>query len=237
MIEFAIILPIFLLVIGAAIDLGRLFFAYVATENAAKEGAMYGATNPRCNQTGPGCVDPGTVRWHVEQELTGVGSVTHTAVCLRGGAPIALSACVEGDTYRVTVSHTFALVTPILTPIVGPDLDVASRATSLVINKAFDPNATPIALPTPTPTPAPTATPSPGPSGSAGPTPTPTATPAPCTVPNFIGARRNDAQGMWLGARFTGSLTASGNGNYVIRSQTLPAGTSQPCSSSITVGP
>ena len=149
LVEFAIILPVFILVIGGALDLGRLFFAYVSTENAAKEGAMYGATNPRCDAPKRECTDPNTVRWHVVNELTGIGSVTHTAECLRGTAAIAVESCQEGDTYRVTVTHTFSLLTPILTPILGGTLDLQSAASATVFNSAFDPDAQPIAVPQP----------------------------------------------------------------------------------------
>src|SRR6476659_4703004 len=48
MVEFALILPVMLLLVAAAVDLGRLFFAYVAVENAAKEGVLYGARHPLC---------------------------------------------------------------------------------------------------------------------------------------------------------------------------------------------
>ncbi|MFN2484625.1 MAG: TadE/TadG family type IV pilus assembly protein [Candidatus Limnocylindria bacterium] len=236
LVEFAIILPVFLLVVGAAIDLGRLFFAYVATENAAKEGAMYGSTNPRCDRVRQGCVDPGTVSWHIQQELTGVPSATHTAECLRGGTPVPMDVCDEGDAYRVTVSHSFALLTPILTPILGNSLQLTSRAVSLVVNEAFDPNATPIILPTPTP--EPTAAPSATASPSASPSAAPSATPSPCTVPTFAGVRKNDAQAKWSNAGFTTRVQfASGSGNYVINTQSLQSGSGQACSASITVGP
>ena len=38
-----------LLLLAAAIDLGRLFYLYVAVENAAKEGAFFGARYPLCD--------------------------------------------------------------------------------------------------------------------------------------------------------------------------------------------
>ena len=42
-VEFALVLPILLLLLAATIDFGRLFYLYVAVNNAAKEGALYGA--------------------------------------------------------------------------------------------------------------------------------------------------------------------------------------------------
>jgi hypothetical protein len=70
-------------------------------------------------------------------------------------------------------------------------------------------------------------------------TPPPTATGVPmCTVPNFIGKKWNDAAGTWSGAGFTGAVVnGGGSSNFTINTQSLPAGTSEPCSSSITLGP
>jgi hypothetical protein len=75
-------------------------------------------------------------------------------------------------------------------------------------------------------------------------TPSPTNTPLPtptiqmCTVPNFNGVTisGNTAQNSWTNAGFTGSFTKHDHSSgSTIRSQSLAAGSSQPCSSSITV--
>ena len=46
LVEFAIVLPVFLLLLVAAVDVGRVFFTYIDANNAAREGAAYGAANP-----------------------------------------------------------------------------------------------------------------------------------------------------------------------------------------------
>ena len=246
----------FLLLVGAGLDLGRLFYAHIAMENAAKEGALLGASNPRCNADGKaGCEDPNTVSWHVRQDLTGVEGVTESTTCLHEGAEVSVDTCKPGDSYRVRVQHEFRLVTPILRPIFGEEMSIEAEAVSTVVNLAFDPTATPIILPTPTPTPAPTPpptpVPTPGPTLPPGETPTPaptggptpSPTPAPtsvtsCQVPNLVGTRKNDADDAWSAARFTGGLTVlDGSGNYTIGTQSLSAGSLVPCSSSMTVGP
>lgn len=59
-----------------------------------------------------------------------------------------------------------------------------------------------------------------------------------CTVPSFNGVKRNDAQTAWSGAGFTGTVSnGSGapSGNYTINTQSIVAGTSVPCNSSIQV--
>ncbi len=47
-IELAFGMVILILLIGGLIDLGRSFLILVAVENAAGEGALYGATHPEC---------------------------------------------------------------------------------------------------------------------------------------------------------------------------------------------
>ncbi|HEY3227977.1 MAG TPA: TadE/TadG family type IV pilus assembly protein [Roseiflexaceae bacterium] len=72
------------------------------------------------------------------------------------------------------------------------------------------------------------------------PTPTLAPTPTPCvkTVPNFNNTLWNNAAGTWSGAGFTGAVVnGGGSSNFTINTQSLPAGTSEPCSSSITLGP
>lgn len=169
LVELAIVLPILLVIVGAAVDLGRLFQAQVSIENAAREGAFFGARNPRCDVAKPGCSDPGTVDWHIRNELPGIAITTPAITCLDGltGAAKSVTACVEDDTYRVTVGHQFNLLTPLLAPILGDQLVLSSTSTSLILNEAFDPNATPIPLPSGSgsPSTAPSAPPSAPPAG------------------------------------------------------------------------
>ncbi|HEX2362891.1 MAG TPA: PKD domain-containing protein [Jiangellaceae bacterium] len=59
-----------------------------------------------------------------------------------------------------------------------------------------------------------------------------------CTVPSLNGVRRNDAQGVWTGAGFTGTVSdvpGAPSGNYIINYQSITAASQVPCSSSVTV--
>lgn len=46
LVEFALVLPLLLLLVFGAVDLGRLFHAYITISNAAREGARYGIIYP-----------------------------------------------------------------------------------------------------------------------------------------------------------------------------------------------
>ncbi|MGZ9275616.1 MAG: TadE/TadG family type IV pilus assembly protein [Candidatus Limnocylindrales bacterium] len=148
LVEFALVVPILLLIFAGIADFGRAFYAYVAVENAAKEGAFFGSRTPLCSDAGvPGCADPNNVVWRVRNELKDQGirdlggaELTPTVDCLApNGTPRSnMRDCAEGDTYAVALSYPFRLLTPILGSIIG-DLDLATTSHAVVLNLAFDP--------------------------------------------------------------------------------------------------
>ena len=148
MVEFALVVPILLLVFAGAADLGRAFYAYVAIENGVKEGAFYGARAPLCtDDTSAGCGNPRNVEWRVRNELENLKNpdgtdLTPTVECLdqvSGTAHLSMTDCASGDTYKVTLSYPFKLLTPILGDILGGTLDLNADSSAVVLNLAFDP--------------------------------------------------------------------------------------------------
>lgn len=71
LVEFALVLPMLLVLIVSAIEIGRLFFTKIVVTNAAREAAYYYAVNPSGH-------DPGTLQTraaqaaHAEAENSGV---------------------------------------------------------------------------------------------------------------------------------------------------------------------
>lgn len=114
LIELTLVLPFLLLIMVAALDLGRAYYVYVALTNAAREGARYGASNPS-NDSG--------VRSRVQKEvensnLSIPGGQIPAPVCyeyVEGstdfGASISCDAAGSGDYIVVTVNYPFRLVT------------------------------------------------------------------------------------------------------------------------------
>ena len=144
MVEFALVLPIMLLLLAGAIDLGRLFYAYVAVENAAKEGALFGSRSPLCDDNiNVNCGDPNNVVWHVHNEATNIGGQFSVNVACRtpaGALVTPINDCLDGYTYQVTVSYPFRLITPILSSIVNQTVTLRSESQATVISDAFDPS-------------------------------------------------------------------------------------------------
>ncbi len=149
LVEFVLILPIMLVLLGVAVDFGRLFYTYVAVENAAKEGALVGARSPLCNQVGAsGCGNPNNVKWHVENEApnlvdgSGNSLLSSTVACRRPDGTLvqAISDCLDGDTYQVEVSAAFRMVTPLVSSFLPSDFTLKKMAQATVITDAFDPS-------------------------------------------------------------------------------------------------
>jgi hypothetical protein len=205
LVEFALIVPIMLVLAGGALDLGRLFYARVSIENAAREGAFFGSTNPRCDTAVRSlCDNPGTVDWRVRNEATGLTGLTVNFACSDAGTPVTVTSCGAGHTYEVSVSTDFDFVTPLLVPLLGDGLVLEARASAVVLNEAFDPAA------------------SPEPMGSLPPL---------CTVPDMVGMERNPAHDAWIAAGFVQqNLTWPGmSAQEIVADQSLPAGNEDPC--------
>jgi hypothetical protein len=114
----------------------------------------------------------------------------------------------------------------------------AAPTATIGANDTAEPIFVPPHLSTPTPRPAPTLVPTPTP--SLGPTPTLAPTPTPelmCTVPSLINVQSSSAQVHWLNAGFTGTVIFEPPvpPAYKIVWQSLTAGTSELCTSGITV--
>ncbi len=189
LVELALILPVLLLLLAGAVDLGRAWYSQITITNAAREGALEAGMNPDSYAAGQPCSDSNRVVCRAVREAEGsfievdAADVTMTCsvACTEGtaGAPNTASVRVEGE---------FSLVTPILTWLFGGTTVTIDATATATISMTPTIGAIPITTPTPSPTPsaspAPTPTPSPGgPSASPTPSPTPTPTPTPCTVP------------------------------------------------------
>ena len=236
MVEFAIVLPLLVVLLVMAIDFGRVFFGWVGLHNAARIASDYAARTadswpaPAGGSIGAQARD----RYYdlVIGDLTAVNcspdpnaDVAWTA----GDIPVPSFANPDGSTSgdvkepgdhaHVTLTCSFGLVTPLAEAILGGRVQLSADA-FFAINGATAVNF-PTAIPLPTPTPVPT--PPPGPTD--------------CTLVNYVGLSPNAAENLWDGALFTGAFnkTQPGNG-WTIGSQSLAPG-SHPCGSSITVSP
>jgi len=233
LVEFAISLPVVLLMILFGVDFGRVFVGWISLTNAVREAASFAALNPTA-WTAPG--NPAVVTEYRRLITAEAANINCT---LPGTLPDPTfpNGTDIGSPAVVAITCQFSLITPLISNILGSPIPVSASSSfpvrSGTINGTPTGGGLPSAGATAIPTPSQLPTQSPIPTPSAAPTPVPT-----CTVPDFLNVNTSQATNKWTAAGFTANNLAFSPlvpPNYKIKSQTTSAGTSLPCSSSITV--
>ena len=215
-VEFALVIPAFLLIVMFAIDFGRAFLGWVNLQNAARIGANYASLHPTANWSSAS--DPDRIKY-----LALVTDDIATTNCPVPSVTMpTFSSTMIGGNATVALDCRFSIITPFISAVLPNPLTMSASAVFAVRSGTYGSVV-------PTSTPAPTATPAP--------TPTPVATPCVANAPQLIGQTKNSAAGLWSTAGFTGGATTlPPNVNYVIGTQDKVAGQSYPCSATVTVG-
>ena len=129
LVEFALVLPVFFLLMFGIIDGGRVVFANNNMAQAARNVARIAST--ACFQTTPACsTASGPIKTAISSQGTGGVSPTWTVQCINpttNAAPTGSGGdfCKVGYHIRVSVSASFGFVTPIASSM-GP-VTIASR--------------------------------------------------------------------------------------------------------------
>jgi Flp pilus assembly protein TadG len=105
LLEFALILPVLLIVLAGVLDLGRLYYSYIAVTDAAAEGATYAAMHPEVSERDE-------VFQRTQEASRGLVQIDNSMVevdcpSVASGAPV-----------TVTVSYSFTVATPLINVIV-----------------------------------------------------------------------------------------------------------------------
>jgi len=133
--EFALVLPVLLLLILGVADLGRAVYAYNTIANAARTGARVAIVD---QNLGSDCVaNPGVAKCAAANQAVALGilstsvTVTFRAYDLSAAcSPIAIGCVAE-----VTVPYTYTAVTPVISALVG---SITMSSTSRVpVERAF----------------------------------------------------------------------------------------------------
>jgi Flp pilus assembly protein TadG len=111
LVEYALLLPIFLLLVMAIVDLGRATYYYSAIHNSAREGARYGVIHPD---------DPAGIETVVLTKSVGLNPAFMTITTVLP----------DEETIQVTVTFQFRVVTPLVGALIGSnEVTLGSRAT------------------------------------------------------------------------------------------------------------
>jgi Flp pilus assembly protein TadG len=105
LVEFALVLPMLLLLVLAAMDIGRLFYMKMVITNAAREGANYLAYYPK-DEFDNGCANTYTA-------ITNEGDSSGIQIDLDEDVPTPAccsSLCVSGNQVEVTINKEIDLI-------------------------------------------------------------------------------------------------------------------------------
>lgn len=114
LVEFALVIPIFLFIVFAFIDMGRLVYINNALAEGAREGARWGSVDSRTNSLAKRTV----VGTNAANSLVAVPDPTVSVTCAEGDG-IAGTTCGTGDVLVVQIDSPVTMLTPILAQIVG----------------------------------------------------------------------------------------------------------------------
>jgi PKD repeat protein len=136
-VEFALIMPVFLLLLLLAVDFGRLYFSRIELTNAAREGAAFGASSP---------TDLASIAGHARLETSSQAQRGETAIAVSAtcadaaGATLACSQATggpgAGNRITVNVTERFTFLTPFVNGFFNDDFTMAASATAGVLGYA-----------------------------------------------------------------------------------------------------
>lgn len=125
LVEFALAIPIFLILVFGLIDVGRLVYVNNAISQGAREGARYGSVQGRSQDA----ADRTAVASYTVGVMAAVPAPTVTVTCEVNGA--AVSSCGTNDLLVVNVTSPVAMFTPLIGQLVGT-VNVSSTAKVMV---------------------------------------------------------------------------------------------------------
>jgi len=161
LLEFALVLPILLIIISGIVDMGHAMLLWSNLSNAAREGSRYGAANPGDTL--------GIIQAVRSKIVTIRADDVHVAIAYDDGVfghNVNLSETIPGD-YRVIVtpSYSYQPMTPFINRIL-PSMTVSFVSARTIVGSGGESapwqDSAPTSPPLPTPTFTPTATPNPG---------------------------------------------------------------------------
>lgn len=125
-VEFALVLPLFVLIIFGLVDLGRAVYVNNSLAEAAREGARYGSVQARAYDA----TRRAAVADWIEDQMEAVPNPVVTVECTPSSPALG---CTVNDILVVTVSSDLEMITPLIGGIVGP-LALEGRSEVIVNN-------------------------------------------------------------------------------------------------------
>lgn len=121
MVEFAICLPLLMILVSGVMDLGRVFVLHESLQNAAREAGAFAAGHPGQQKAAAGaCVDPANADWRGTAEGKAAGNpltfaYSPSVPCTTDPAVLTAANLAPGQPLRVKVTTTMRTLMPLYT--------------------------------------------------------------------------------------------------------------------------
>lgn len=132
----AILGTVLIALLAGVLDLGRLYFAYLALQDAAEEGAAYGSVHPLrwCADDaacpGKANANPNNITFRARSESPS-GLITWDTAAVTVTAPNTA----PGNPITVTMTYEYKLLTPVIGTIVGSQtLPLQATAVAVILS-------------------------------------------------------------------------------------------------------
>jgi PKD repeat protein len=136
LVEFALILPIILLLTAIALDFGRVYLGYVNLQNMARIGANFAANNPTAwSETGAAAQ---AAQLKYQKQILADANANNCHLPLVAGVETAPPPTFTdsdgdgkpgfGDTVKVSLSCNFGVITPFIATVVGGNVQVSASS-------------------------------------------------------------------------------------------------------------
>lgn len=120
LVEFALVVPLLMLIAFGVLDLGRLYHAAVTVTNATREGARYGTLNPAD-------MDGVILRTQEEAQNSGIDLTDPATSTIE---VTCTDTCTSRSTIRVAVTYDFRLIVAMVFP--SPTIEIV-RFTEMMV--------------------------------------------------------------------------------------------------------
>ncbi len=126
LLEFALVVPVFLLMVFGIIDFGRAIVSYALLSNSAREGARAGIF--------PGSFSPpgqqdAEIRAAVNSQTLFMGTIPSGDITI---TPASQASRTSGGTITVAVTYAFTPITPLVSNVVGSTITMTAQSTMLI---------------------------------------------------------------------------------------------------------
>jgi Flp pilus assembly protein TadG len=133
LVEFALLIPIFLILLFAIVDFGMGFYSWITVTNSAREGARVGAVHAPLNVASSPCFGKGSLEQCIEDRVLDSADLVDEDTKMT--VTITNAQGQSGESVVVKVDYDYDLITPLAGLVnfisgdtIGPTLNLSSTA-------------------------------------------------------------------------------------------------------------